>query len=401
MTTQPRPARRGGRRRPNGGGTVVRRDTRAGVRWDVQLHDENGKRIYRRFKTEREALAALKDAQRRKDAGLASMPERHTMAQLFDAWLGDLHERVERGERSLNTWREYESYVRQHMKPRLGAIDCRRLMVKDVESYLGTLNLAPKTRANHRIALRRALNVALKWGWVDQNVAGRTDPIPVNRREVAALSLADAQRLLDALKGDGLYSAFVVALYTGLRAGELAGLRVEDIDLAGATARVHQQVQPVRGQGLLVKPLKTHASAGRLDLIPEATVVLADAIGQRIEGYVWESERGRPYWPTSLTHALTRALGRAGLPAMRLHDLRHYFVSFLPQLDVHPAVAQKLARHASIGTTMNIYTSVEDGLKRQAMGRLHEAIRAHQRDDENRVAVRAAVQAEEELRSIR
>ena len=58
----------------------------------------------------------------------------------------------------------------------------------------------------------------------------------------------------------------------------------------------------------------------------------------------------------------------------RLHDLWHYFISFLPELDVHPAVAQRLARHASIGTTMNVYTSVQDSLKKQAMGRLHDAL---------------------------
>ena len=397
MTTGSKP-RRGGRRRPNGEGTVVRRDTPAGTRWDIQVHDENGKRVYRRYKTEREALAALKETQRNRDVGRAVMPERHTMADLFDAWLTDLGERVDRGERSLNTWREYESYVRQHIRPALGPIDCRRLTVKDVEAYLGDLRLAPKTRANHRIALRRALNVALKWGWVDQNVAGRTDPIPVQRREVTALSLTDAQRLLDALKSDSLYSAFVVALYTGLRAGELAGLRIEDIDLDNATARIHQQVQPVRGHGLAVKSLKTFASAGRQHLIVEAVAVLADTIGERTEGYVWESAPGRPYWPTSITHALDRALRRAGLPHLRLHDLRHYFVSFLPQLDVHPEVARKLARHASIVTTSAVYTSIEDGLKRQAMGRLHDAINARETVEAKRVAVRTAVRAGWDIR---
>jgi integrase len=367
--------RRGRLRRPNGEGTIYRRDTPAGPRWDIELRDESGKRRTRRFGTEREALAALKEAQRRKDTGRQAMPAKHTMAQLFDAWLDSLHQQVERGERSLNTWREYSSYVERHMRAALGSLDCRRLSVKDVEDYLGSLDLAPKTRANHRITLRRALNVALKWGWVDQNVAAHADPIPVRRRELAALSVTDARRLLAALQSDRLYAAYVVAMFTGLRAGELAGLRIEDVNLSEGRLSVHQQVQPLRGQGLEVRPLKTYASAGSLDLTPEVIAVLADQIGQRTEGYVWESAPGRPYWPTSFTHGLSRALQRAGLPHVRLHDLRHYFVSFLPQLDVHPAVAQKLARHATIGTTMNVYTSVEDSLKKQAMGRLHDAFR--------------------------
>ncbi len=130
----------------------------------------------------------------------------------------------------------------------------------------------------------------------------------------------------------------------------------------------------MKGEGLVVKVLKTSASAARIDLIPAVVTVLAEQIGGRTEGFVWESTAGRPYWPTSFTQALTRALKRTGLPHVRLHDLRHYFINFLPQLDVHSSAAQRLARHATIGTTMNVYTSVEDSLKKQAMGRLHEAL---------------------------
>jgi integrase len=367
-------ARRGGRRRQNGTGTIYPRQTPAGKRYDLELRGDDGRRLTRRFKTEREASEALKEALNRRDRGRETMPKRHRMRDLFDEWLEHLHQQVEHGERSYNTWRGYETYVRTHMRPALGHIYCRQLTVKDVEKYLASLPLSAQTRANHRTSLRRALNVALKWGWVDQNVVSLSDPIPVRPREVAALSLTKAQILLDALKGDRLYSVFVVALYTGLRAGELAGLRVEDLDLQAGSARIHQQIQPAKGQPLTVKPLKSFASVARLELIPEVVAVLADVIDGRTEGYVWESAPGRPYWPTSITHALTRALSRAELPRIRLHDLRHYFVSFLPQLDVHPAVAQKLARHATIGTTMNVYTSVEEGLKKQAMGRLHDAL---------------------------
>src|SRR5581483_7953925 len=196
--------RRGRLRRPNGEGTVFPVDSQAGRRWDIELRDENGKRVHRRFKTEREALVALKEAQRRKEEGQEVMPAAHNVGELFDAWLEYLRQQAERGERSLTTWRGHETYVRQHMKPALGHIDCRRLSVKDVESYLAALPLSAQTRANHRATLRRALSVALKWGWVDQNVVSRTEAIRVDRREVSALSLADAQALLSALKSDRL-----------------------------------------------------------------------------------------------------------------------------------------------------------------------------------------------------
>jgi integrase len=399
VTTQAKP-RRGGRRRRNGEGTVFRRETPAGVRWDIELRDRDGKRICRRFKTEREAYTAIKAAQARKDAGRNAMPHRHTMGELLTAWLDYLRQQVDRGERSWSTWIGYETYVRMHIRPALGRIACRELTVEQVEAFLGSLDLSAQTRANQRTALRRALNIGMKWGWVDDNVVSRSDAIPVTARRVEALSLSHAQTLLSALKDSALYSAFVVALYTGLRAGELAGLRVEDVNLEAGTVHVHQQVHP-SPQGLIVKSLKTYASASRLDLIPEVVAVLADAFEGRTSGYVWESAPGRPYWPTSFTHALTRALKKAGLPHVRLHDLRHYFVSFLPQLDVHPAIAQKLARHATISTTMNVYTSVEDGLKRQAMGRLHDALQQATGDDANPVTVISTVHRRRTLRIVR
>jgi integrase len=365
-----------GRLRANGEGTVTKRKTPAGICWQIAIYDDDGKRHYRYFKTEPDAKAALKEAQKARDQGRPVKPERHSLRQLFDAWLESLAAQVERGERSFNTLREYRSYVETHMKPALGAIDCQRLSVRDVEDYLSHLRLSAKTRANHRIALRRALNVALKWGWVDRNVVTLTDPIPQQPREVPALSLTDGQKLLAALQDDPLWSVYVTALFTGLRAGELAGLAVEHLDLTARTARICQQVQRVPGHGLVVKGLKTRASNATIDLLPDVVAVLCGAIGERTDGFVWLTKSGQPYDPAYLTHHFQAALTKAGLPAIPLHHLRHYFVSFLPLLDVHPTVARQLARHASVSTTMNIYTSVEEGLKRQAMSRLHEALRA-------------------------
>jgi integrase len=341
----------------------------------VKFYDDGGKRVKRRFGTEREARSALDEARQRKQHGLDALPARHTMSDLFDGWLAQLRHRVERGECSPNTWSRREECTRNHLKPALGRIEVRRLTVQDIDHYLDSLDGAATTRASHRAFLRRCLNLAMKWGWVERNVAAHSQPVSTRPREVAALSLADARSLLAALEGSPLYSAFVTALFTGLRAGELAGLRIEDIDLDAGTARIHQQVRrnPI-SRGIELAPLKTYASAARIEIIPAVAAVLRDQIGHRTHGFVWESDMDRPYWPTSLTHGFTDALERAGLPHIRLHDLRRYFISFLPQLNVHPAVAQKLARHATIATTMNVYTSVEDSLKTQAMDKLHEAL---------------------------
>ncbi|HLZ72967.1 MAG TPA: tyrosine-type recombinase/integrase [Dehalococcoidia bacterium] len=360
---------------PNGEGTVTKRNTKAGVRWQMAIYDGDGKRRYSYFKSEREARAALKTAQQAKDAGQPVKPERHTMAELFDAWLTSLWAQVDRGERSYGTWRQYDSHVRRHLKPAFGGIDCRRLTVQQVEDFLTGVPLSPKTRASLRIALRRALNVARRWGWVDRNIVSDTEPITVPQQHPPALSIAAAKRLADALRGDPLWSVYVTALFTGLRAGELAGLAIEHLNLDAGTARICQQVQRIPGSGLVITEPKSRASATTIELLPDVVAVLRGVIGERRSGLVWVTKSGKPYDPVYFTHRFQAALRAAGLPVIHLHHLRHYFVSFLPQLDVHPAVAQKLARHASVSTTMSIYTSVEDGLKRQAMSKLDAALR--------------------------
>jgi integrase len=360
--------------RGNGDGTVTKRHTPAGVRYQMAIYDADGKRHFRYFKTEREANAARRVALKERDEGRPVKPERHTLGELFDAWLDSLKAQVDRGERSLATWRQYESHVRMHLKPALGAIECRTLSVKQVEDYLNRLTLSPKTRTSHRIALRRALNVAKRWGWVQSNVVAQTDPISLPRREVPALSLADAQQLMERLHDDPLWSVYATALHTGLRVGELAGLAVEHINLDAGTARICQQVQRVPGQGLVVKGLKSRASNATIPLTPQIVPVLREQIRGRSSGLIWTTKSDRPYDPTHLTHRFQAALTAAGLPKMPLHHLRHYFVSFLPALDVHPAVAQKLARHASATTTLTIYTSVEDAGQRDAVNRLHAAL---------------------------
>ena len=87
-------------------------------------------------------------------------------------------------------------------------------------------------------------------------------------------------------------------------------------------------------------------------------------------------QSGRPYDPAYFTHHFQASLEKAGLRVIPLHHPCHYFVWFLPLLDVHPSVARKLARHVSMSTTMNIYTSVEDGLQRQAVSKFAAALKA-------------------------
>jgi len=368
------------RLRGNGDGSVYRVETTGGPRWKMSV-TQGGRRVYRTFAREADAKAALKLAQKAKDSGRPVAPKKHTMGELFDAWLAQLKEQTvprrdgEKPERSYGTWRSYHSHVTQHIKPALGSIDCAKLSVKDVEDYLAGLSLSARTRQYHRSIIRRALNVGIRWEWLDRNVVEATEPMKLAKRRKPTISIADAEALLAALYNDSLYPMYQLALWAGLRAGEVAGVSWENVDLERGRLYVGKQVQRVDGRLQLVAP-KTEASEDWVRLQSDVLEMLRErhAVARKpMAGLVFTTRSDQPYDPVYITHHFQAGLRKVGLPVIPFHYLRHYFVSFAPQLGTHVAVASKQARHASIKTTEDVYTGVLDEMTDEANTALERA----------------------------
>lgn len=159
---------------------------------------------------------------------------RTTVGQYLRSWLESA------GRRSLktSTWRTYDVALRLHIEPAIGHITLSRLTAEHVDTMLAGLDLEPKGQRNVLGFLGRVLDVALDRGHVLRNAARLVELPRVVRDEPATLSADDARRLMHAVAGDRLEALWVAALGTGLRMGELLGLRWEDIDLGGATLTV-------------------------------------------------------------------------------------------------------------------------------------------------------------------
>ncbi|MFB9239787.1 tyrosine-type recombinase/integrase [Plantactinospora siamensis] len=163
--------------------------------------------------------------------------------------------------------------------------------------------------------------------------------------------------------------------------GELVGLRWSDVDLDAGTPRVQQIVQRVAGQ-LHLLDAKIEDSEAVLPLPDVTWITLLDhQERQRAEraalAEVWEdhdllfpSERGTPMEPTNLSRSFARLREAAGLPGVRLHDLRHTVVSLLMELGVPPHVVQAVARHADVKITLKVYAHANLDAMRQALGKL-------------------------------
>jgi integrase len=237
--------------------------------------------------------------------------------------------------------------------------------------------LSPRTVQYLRAVLRRALGQALKWGLVARNVATLVDPPRSVKTPVAPLSAEQARAFIAHTAADRLGPLFHVAIASGLRQGELFGLRWQDVDLTVGTLYIRHALQRIDGTLTLVEP-KT-ALSRRTVTLPESAVAAlrvqhdrqvferaAACEGWREGGYVFTSSIGTPLEPSNVSHRLHTLLEAAGLPHQRFHDLRHCAASLLLAGGVAPRTIMGILGHSQISLTMNTYAHLSPALERDA-----------------------------------
>jgi integrase len=370
-------------RRGHGEGNIKQR---ADGLWEARISLPGGKRKSLYGKTRREAQDKLRAALRDVDAGLDLAAGPQTVGQFLDRWLAD----VVRATVRPKTHHSYSQLVRLHIKPTLGQYQLAKLTPQHVQAMLtakSASGLSPRTVQYIRAVLRRALGQALKWGLVGRNVATLVDPPRSVIRPVAPLSAKQARAFIAATKEDRLGPLFTVAITTGLRQGELFGLRWQDVDLASGTLRVRHAMQRIDGKPTLVEP-KTDKSRRTASLAASAVDALkAQRIRQLEErllagerwhdwGLVFTSSIGTPLEPSNVSGRLHKHLADAGLPRQRFHDLRHCCASLLLSQHIPPRVVMDVLGHSQISLTMNTYSHVMPAMLRDAANALDAALAA-------------------------
>ena len=167
-------------------------------------------------------------------------------------------------------------------------------------------------------------------------------------------------------KDSGVFALYYIDLTTGLRRGELLGLKWSDIDLEKGAPRVQRQIGRINGK-IIEMPLKTKNAYRTLPLSADAISVLKMQkckIGN--SEWVFPSPSRGPMSPDSVLHMLHRVLKRAGLPKVRFHDLRHTFATLALQNGVDVKTVSGMLGHFSAGFTLDTYAHVTTSAKREA-----------------------------------
>jgi integrase len=404
-------SRRAKGKRGNGEGSIwQRKDGRYGYAAYVLTTAGTYKRVQGYGHSHEEARKGLTELLRRADQGIPVASVNWTVAEYLTQWLG----RVVRQDRRPKTYQGYEGVVRLHLIPALGKKRLGKLTAQDVRVFITRIRqecqcckhgwdaqrqtprccslgqccqsrLSPRMVQSIHAVLRNALESAVREEVIPRNVA-KLVQVPAPRYKVnRGLTAQQAKATMAAAIEHRLAALYVLALYLGLRRGELLGLRWQDIDLNGAKLEIVNNLQRVGGALRLVPP-KTEDSARTVPLPPQCAEALRDHREQQNteranagpdwedHGFVFPSRRGTPMEPDNLRRSWAQIRESAGLGNARFHDLRHTCVTLLLDVGAPPHVVREIVGHSDIEVTMTIYAHVSLDEKRKALGKLGEVL---------------------------
>ena len=360
--------------RDYGEGSIYRRKD---GRFEGKLRN-HGKRVSVYGATYREAKAKLKLERGKREAGVIPSGKQ-TVGRFLERWLTDVVEpTVEK-----TTYASYRQQVQTHLLPELGREPLDKLNPQAVQRLLNQLardGLSPRTVEYVRAVGRRAFNVAIKWQMVGRNPFALVEIEHPRRGRVAHFTADEAIGLLKATKGTRAYPIYAMALTTGMRQGELFGLRWADLDLGMSTLQVRTALKRAEGKVWLGAP-KTEQSQATLPLTPLALRALAEwrelqardrhQAGPPFAGLVFTTPHGLPINGRNFTQrSYYPTLAEAGLPRIPFRNLRHSCGTLLRALGVDIKVIQAILRHSKIATTAEFYVQVQLLGMREALNQL-------------------------------
>ena len=375
------------KRRGHGEGTICKRKD---GRWEAKAcigYDAEGKlkRVTKYFRTRQEAAAWLAEVQTARRTGQFVEPDRITVGEWVLRYLRTYVKPKVRP----TSYANYMDVVRLHIAPAIGGIPLQQLRRHTIQEFYNRTaeKFSPWRIARIHIVLSGALRQAVRDNLIPVNPAEYTTRPPIKRKEMKVLSPEEVNRYLEAAREHRLYAAFLLELTTGLRRGELLALKWEDVDFTKRTLTVKRALSRVcyADEGftrLEFTETKTEASRRTIPLLPEVVQELKRHKARQNEerlffgaayrdgNLIFAQEDGRPVDPRTFHRWHTSILKKAGLPHVRVHDLRHTFATLLLQAGENPENLRDLLGHTKTSTTLDLYCHSTMEGKKKAVERL-------------------------------
>lgn len=348
------------------------------------ITNKSKRKWYTVIGTKKDAEIFMTEKLRELDTGIFANDKNMTLAEYLKYW----YEQICVPNLSPTTYESYEKNIRVHISPALGNIKLSKLAPIHLQTFYSNLlesGLSKTTiRYIHRI-IHSALEQAVKWQLVVRNVAGNTSPPKPDKYTANILNSTEISTLLNVSKASDIYIPIVIAIYTGMRRGEIVALTWDNVNLDKKYIRVCKALYKTK-QGLIYKSPKTQKSNRFIPISDTLVNILKDLKKQQEilkelngdtyidKNLVCCTENGNEIDPDCLCPKFKRILRKNNLPIIRFHDLRHTHASLLLKEGKQAKAISDRLGHSTISTTLNIYAHVYEETSRDLAESFDELI---------------------------
>lgn len=376
-----------------------------GKSWVVYFRAD-GQQVWKSFKVKEEAERYLAEERLKLARGEYHSPVKVTFREFAAKWLRHTEGRV-----AAKTFEGYEGVLRVHVLPEFGERQLTQITLEALDEFLGdwlaggphfrereramnelekqkaaaadrparkvTLGRSPKTVANAVVPLKSMLSQAVRWHYLSSSPAAEVRRPRVERShdEMRPLTPAEIRKLVDAGPSPEAKTLLLLAATTGMRRGEVLGLRWGDVDHSAGRVWVRRSIGK-DGRAQQPKSQRSvRAIAATPTLLSELRLHRMRSEHKSEDDYVFASEAGTPLDGNNMVRRyLAPALRKAGMEAIRFHDLRHTFASLLIAQGEHPKLISEQLGHASVQITLDRYGHLMDQSYGDASGRLEAVL---------------------------
>ncbi len=368
-----------GKRRGRGEGSVYQRQD---GRWVAEIKLEDGKRKPLYGKTQAEAIEKRNQAQYELRQGIAiATGSKQKLKDYLEYWLEDVcRAKVRQG-----TYLGYRGALNKHLIPGLGHIQLQKLTTQHIQSFYAKKQregCSPNRIQFLHAVLHGALRQAKRERLIASNVGDEIDLPTIGKHEVQPFTFDQSRLFLDKIHGHRMEALLTLALATGMREGELLGLRWQDVDLQKGTLQVCRTVGYASRKGFYVNEPKTVKGRRTLTL-PQFAIepLVRHRVAQKAarlqagpqwvdNDLVFPNDEGGFIIAKTLRRRWYRLLQEIGLPRIHFHDLRHSAATILLSMGVPMKVVQQILGHSNYGITANIYGHVLPEMQEEAMNKM-------------------------------
>ena len=365
-------------------------------RWEgraVVGYGDNGKAVRKSVlaQTKAECQKKLKELINQSYCTTGKLPGQAKPSMPFGEWIDMWYQNYNKNAVRETTRRGYENRIYRHIIPEIGSIPLDRLSQSNLQDFYLRLKVGGRLanidrfgkglsdrmiRACHA-SCRMALEKAVCEGLIPINPAVGCKLPPKKAREMQVLTHEEMQRFLIQAKHDGYYEMFMLDLATGMRRGELLGLKWSDLNTKTGELRIERQICRVNGE-LKAIPPKTKASI-RTIMLPLAVVNILDEYRQTLPvntTWIFPSpvKKDSPRDPQTVYHKMQLVLERADCKRIRFHDLRHTFATTALEHGMDIKTLSAIIGHTSSATTLDIYSHITTDMQKKAARAIERGI---------------------------